>query len=184
VPATVTSSCPKCGTPRGDVVACAKCGLRADKMAAFGSQLDAGVPDVARAAWDRVKEQWEDTAAHDELLRLTTLHGCYAWVAARYREVRGDAGPPFRETGDVRDAIAERQLDRIRRAAEVALLTSGTGRPEKGSKAYQSTKLMLGLVIVLIIVGLLYATYQRMNHSAPKPRPGPTQPTAPAPQVR
>lgn len=179
MPATATTSCPKCGTPRADAVACAKCGLRADKVASFESQLDAGVPDVARVAWDRVKEQWEDSAAHDELLRLTTLHGCYAWVAARYREVRGDAGPPFRETGDMRDAIAERQLDRIRRAAEVALLTSGTPRPDKGSKAYQSTKLMLGVVIVLIIVGLLYAMYQRMNPSAPK-RPQP----APPAQVR
>ena len=152
-------------------------------MAAFGSQLDAGVPDVARVAWDRVKERWEDTAAHDELLRLTTLHGCYAWVAARYREVKADAGPPFREAGSARDAIAERQLDRIRRAAEVALLTSGSPRPDKGSKAYQSTKLMLGLVIMLIIAGLAYAAYQRMNSSTPEP-PAPTQPAAPAPQVR
>lgn len=156
-------------------------------MAAFGSQLDATVPDVARVAWDRVKAEWEDTAAHDELLRLTTLHGCYAWVAARYREVKADAGPPFREAGAARDAIAERQLDRIRRAAEVALLTSGTPRPDKGSKAYQSTKVMLGLVIVLIIIGLLYATYQRMSHSAPK-QPAtkrvPTPPTPPTPQVR
>ena len=149
-------------------------------MASFGSQLDAGVPDVARVAWDRVKEQWEDTAAHDELLRLTTLHGCYAWVAARYREVKADAGPPFREAGTARDAIAERQLDRIRRAAEVALLTSGSPRPDKGSKAYQSTKLLLGLVILLIIAGLVYAAYQRMK-SEPS---APTQPTAPASQVR
>ena len=156
-------------------------------MAAFGSQLDAGVPDVARAAWERVKAQWEDTASHDELLRLTTLHGCYAWVAARYREVKADAGPPFREAGSARDAIAERQLDRIRRAAEVALLTSGSPRPDKGSKAYQSTKLMLGLVIMLIIAGLLYAAYQRMNSGSPEPtpkRPAAMQPTAPAPQVR
>lgn len=156
-------------------------------MAAFGSQLDAGVPDVARVAWDRVKAQWEDTAAHDELLRLTTLHGCYAWVAARYREVKADAGPPFREAGAARDAIAERQLDRIRRAAEVALLTSGAPRPDKGSKAYQSTKLMLGLVIVLIIIGLLYTTYQRMSYSAPQ-QPAtkrvPTSSTPPASQVR
>ncbi len=156
-------------------------------MAAFGSQLDAGVPDVARVAWERVKEQWEDTAAHDELLRLTTLHGCYAWVAARYREVKADAGPPFREAGTARDAIAERQLDRIRRAAEVALLTSGSPRSDPGTKAYRSTKLLLGLVIVLIIIGLLYAMYQRMSTSTPQPtlkRPVPTRPTAPAPQVR
>jgi hypothetical protein len=156
-------------------------------MATFASQLDAAVPDVARAAWDRVKAQWDDPAPHDELLRLTTLHGCYAWTASRYREVRGDAGPPFREIGAAPDPIAERQLDRIRRAAEAALLTSGTPRPEQGTKAYRSTKLLLGVVIVLIIIGLLYAMYQGMSGASQPPptkRPVPTSPMPPASQVR
>jgi len=147
-------------------------------MANFASNLDATVPDVARTAWDRVKSQWDEPAAHDELLRLTTLHGCYAWVAARYREVRGDAGPPFRQNGRTSDSIAERQLDRIRRAAEAAMLTSGTPRPDKGTKAYQSAKMLLGLVVVMIMIGLVYAGYRRMTATDPpiqRPVPAPTQ---------
>ena len=68
--AIATSSCPKCGTPRGAAAACPKCGLLAEKMATFSSNLDSAVPDVARTAWERVEAQWEETASHDELLRL------------------------------------------------------------------------------------------------------------------
>jgi len=179
VGATAIASCPKCGAPRGDAAACPKCGLLADKMATFASNLDASVPDVARAAWERVKTQWEEPAAHDELLRLTTLHGCYAWVAARYREVRGEAGPPFRESGGTSDSIAERQLDRIRRAAEAAMLTSASPRPDQGTKAYQSAKMLLGLVVLMMLIGLAYAGYRRMtaatDRAPPSPRPAPTQ---------
>jgi hypothetical protein len=188
VPATATSSCPKCGTPRDDAVACPKCGLLAAKMATFSSNLDSAVPDVARTAWERALAQWEDPAAHDELLRLTTLHGCYAWAAARYRERRGEAGPPFREIGDARDPIAERQLERIRRAAEVALLTSGAPRPERAAKDYRSAKLLLGVVIIMIIIGLAYALYREMSTSTSPPPPATHRPrpqlTTPASQVR
>lgn len=155
-------------------------------MASFSSNLDSVVPDVARSAWERVEAAWEDPAAHDELLRLTTLHGCYAWAAARYRDRRGEAGPPFREIGDARDPIAERQLDRIRRAAEVALLTSGAPRPERGRTPYKSTKLLLVVVIIMIVIGLAYAMYQQMKpQQAPATRrPVPTRPTPPPAQVR
>ncbi len=132
-------------------------------MSGFSSQLDDTVPDVARVAWERVKAHWDDAAAHDELLRLTTLHGCYSWAVSRYREVRGEAGPPFREIGDARDPVAERQLDRLRRAAEVALLTTASPRPDKGPSSYASAKLILGIVIMLILVGLAYTTYQSMT---------------------
>lgn len=167
--APATSSCPKCSTPRGDATACPKCGLRVDKMVAFSSQLDATVPDVARAAWDRVKAQWDDAAAHDELLRLTTLHGCYSWAVSRYREVRGEAGPAFREIGDARDPVAERQLDRLRRAAEVALLTTAAPRRDKGPSSYASAKLLLGIVVLLILVGLAYTTYRQMTDAPQRP---------------
>ncbi len=179
MPAIAIASCPKCGTSRGDTTACPKCGLLADTMATFASNLDATVPDVARAAWDRVTSQWDEPAAHDELLRLTTLHGCYAWVASRYREVRGEAGPPFRENGGTSDSIAERQLDRIRRAAEAAMLTSATRRAEKGTRSYQSAKALLGFVVLMILIGLAYAAYRRMRATddppAPRPRLAPTQ---------
>ncbi|MDB4960966.1 MAG: hypothetical protein JWP01_965 [Myxococcales bacterium] len=133
--------------------------------------LEYTVPDVARTAWDRARAQWDDTAAHDELLRLTNLHGCYAWVAARYREVRGD--------GDAIDPIAERQLDRVRRAAEVALLASGTPRAAPQKKTYQSTVLLIGLVMIMIVIGVVYAMYRRAQAATEAPSHGP-----PASRVR
>jgi hypothetical protein len=133
--------------------------------------LDSTVPDVARAAWERARAAWDDPAAHDELLRLTNLHGCYAWVAARYREVRGD--------GDALDPVADRQLDRVRRAAEAALLASGTPRAAPQNKTYRSTVLLLGLIMIMIVIGVVYAMYRRTQAVSEDPSYGP-----PASQVR
>jgi len=136
-------------------------------MATFASQLDAAVPDVARAAWEHARAHWQESAAHDELLRLTTLHGCYAWVAARYREASGEAG----------DLIAEQQLDRTRRAAEAALLTSAGPRRDKGGKPFQSSMLVLVFIFLLLVVGILFAKHRASGDAPPAPR-------APAGRVR
>jgi hypothetical protein len=133
--------------------------------------LDSTVPDVARVAWDRARAQWDDTAAHDELLRLTTLHGCYAWVAAQDRKVQGES-----EAGD---AVAERQLERVRRAAEAALLASGAPRAAPKNKTYQSTILLLGLIVIMILIGIIYSMYRRTQAVSEDPSHGP-----PATQVR
>ena len=130
-------------------------------MATFASQLDASVPDVARAAWEHARAHWQESAAHDELLRLTTLHGCYAWVAARYREASGETGDP----------IAEQQLDRTRRAAEAALLTSAGPRRDKGGKPFQSSMLVLVFIFLLLVVGILFAKSRAGDDAPPPPSP-------------
>ena len=94
---------------------------------------------------------------HDELLRLTTLHGCYAWVAGRYRDERARRG---------NDAMAARQLERIRKAAEVAMLGTAGPRPEEKTP-FKSSLLLLGLVGFLIVVGIFYAAYVKTR--GPKP---------------
>lgn len=149
--------CPKCGAPRAPrATACAGCGLTVARIAAYTAARDAAVPDAMRDAWTRATERWNDAAVHDELLRLVVANNGYAWAAGRYRA---------RE----RDAVAERQLERLRRAAEVTLLVSATVRPDAATKPYRAATSVLAILIVLIVAGLVYATVirDRGGHSAP-----------------
>lgn len=167
--AVVALRCPRCGTSRSnEATACAKCGLATERMATFAAELEATVPDVVRAAWDAARARWDEAAAHDELLRLTTLHGCYAWVAYQYRQVV-EAEPD--------DVIAAQQLARMRKAAEVAMLSTATKRPHERTP-YRSSMIVLGLVLFLILLGVVYARWQ-LGNEAPPPEPAPH-----APQVR
>jgi uncharacterized Zn finger protein (UPF0148 family) len=148
--------CPKCGAPfAAGATACAGCGLTVARMAAYTSARDAAVPDAMRDAWTRATERWNDAAVHDELLRLVVANNGYAWAAGRYRT---------RE----RDAVAERQLERLRRAAEVTLLVSATARPDPQTKPYRAATSVLAILIVLIVAGLVYATAIR-DRGAPAP---------------
>ena len=133
--------------------ACAGCGLTVARMPAYIAARDAAVPDAMRDAWTRATERWDDAAAHDELLRLVVANNGYAWAAGRYRT---------RE----RDAIAEHQLERLRRAAEVTLLVSATARPDAATKPYRAATSVLAILIVLIVAGLVYATAIR-EHAIP-----------------
>ena len=172
-PAGPAPRCPKCGAAcRGEAIACPACGLavtvnarparRAGPNLRHGSlRLDVcrandaaeardaagpgAVPEAVRAAWTRTVEAWSDPARHDELLQLVATHRAYAWAAGRYR-ARGD------------DAIARRQLDRLRRAAEAALLAGATPRPDVAARTSSRTRRrLLALVITTIAAGALYA---------------------------
>jgi ribosomal protein L40E len=137
--------CPKCGAPRAPrATACAGCGLTVARIAAYTAARDAAVPDAMRDAWTRATERWNDAAVHDELLRLVVANNGYAWAAGRYRA---------RE----RDAVAERQLERLRRAAEVTLMASATARRDEEARPYRAVTSVLAVLIAVIIAGLLYA---------------------------
>ncbi len=118
-------------------------------MATFAQTREEDVPPQVSAAWERVEAHWDEAAAHDELLRLTQLHGCYAWVVARYRASERDG--------------RERQIERMRKTAEIALLTTASARPEPKSP-YRSSIIALGVLILMIVAGVAYATYARMSH--------------------
>ncbi len=140
--------CPKCGTARNATrTSCASCGLAHDKMAAFEQSRDA-VPDALTQAWDRAVEAWDEPARHDEVLRLVGQHDTYAWAAARYRD-RQRALPD--------DAVAKAQLDRLRRAAEATMMANAATRQAKTPEPYRGTIAILGLLIILIIAGFVYA---------------------------
>jgi predicted RNA-binding Zn-ribbon protein involved in translation (DUF1610 family) len=149
-----TEQCPKCGAPRRDEAACPTCGLAADRMVAFTEAREAAVPDPVRAAWTRVTEPaaWSDGALHDELLHQVAAHNSYAWAAARYRTRR--------------DTVAQRQLERLRRAAEATLLAGASARRDVAAKPYRATRSVLALLIVAIVVGVLYAMVIRGRPTA------------------
>jgi len=157
--------CPKCGSARSaSATACAICGLAVERMAAYSDARDAAVPDVVREAWAHAGEAWSEAARHDELLRLVAVHDCYAWAAGRYRTRTGDP-------------IADRQLDRLRRAAEATLLASATARPDPAARPYRAAIGVLAVLIAVILVGLVYAVIR--EPATPSPAPASTAPVKP-----
>jgi hypothetical protein len=153
------ASCPKCGTARDDArTHCASCGLAHDRMGAFAQARDA-VPDALGEAWQRAVAAWDDRARHDELLRLVTQHDAYAWAAARYRE-------RLKERAD--DAVAQQELQRVRKAAEAQLLSTGTNRRVNIPKPYRRTLAMLGLLVFMILALAIYALATRGRSDAPR----------------
>jgi hypothetical protein len=171
-PAVAAPVCPKCGaTRRGDAAACPACGLASSRMADFTEAHDAAVPEPVRAAWAGVAGAWSDPARHDELLRQVAAHRCYAWAAGRYRTRGGDP-------------IAERQLDRLRRAAEATLLAGATVRRDTAALPYRATVGVLAVLIAAVVVGLVYAALARAPSGATIAPAGPATGPRPGPSTR
>lgn len=110
---------------------------------------DAEVPADVQDAWQRALEAWDDATRHEALLGVMARRQCFAWVAARYRERAGDA-------------IADRQLERIRLTATATLLGAAPRR-DAGPTPYRSSIITLGILIVMIVVGLVYAMVIRQT---------------------
>jgi ribosomal protein L40E len=128
-------ACPKCGANRNDAaLACRRCGLAVERMAAFEREREA-VPEKLVAAWDRALGAWSEPGMHDELLQLAHSLDAYPWLAAKYRT-------------RVDDPVSDAQLGRIRKAMEVTLLASATPRPDKASAKYR------GLIVIVALVAL------------------------------
>lgn len=134
-------------------------------MAAFVQARDEDVPASLRTAWENVEAAWDKPAAHEAVLELTVHHAAFAWTAARYRDAKATFG-----------ASAEQHLARIRKSAEATLLASATAARDNQPKPYKSTLWVLGLAVLLILLGLMYAVYVRAkNESAARPVSPPSQ---------
>jgi len=179
VVAPVPASCPKCGAARRTEQACPRCGLAADRVEAYTRARDAAAPEEVAAAWDRVIEAWDDAERHDTLLRRVAQHDAYAWAAARYREAKraAPASPaPFRSYPDhAVDAIADRQLDRMRRAALATLLAGASAREARARSPYRATRAILAMLIFAVLAGLVFAMVIERN---PPAGAGPAPPAA------
>jgi hypothetical protein len=97
-------------------------------------------PNTSRSARSSFRH---DETRHEALTGVVVEFAQYAWAVAKYRERRGDR-------------IADAQIVRLTRAAEVTLLASASKRPEK-SGPYKSLTLLLGILIFAILCGVFYA---------------------------
>lgn len=126
-------------------------------MESFAKDRDAAVPDVLGKAWERAIEKWDDQPRHEEVMRLVAQHDAYAWAASRYRSRAGDP-------------VADKQLERIRKAAEITMLSAAVSRKDASAKnPYRNTMALLIVLVVLIVGGLLYAWIR--SRGAPEPTP-------------
>jgi hypothetical protein len=175
IPVTV-EACPKCGTPqKAGAAACTSCGLAVDRWPSFSAERDEKATPDARAAWERVLARWDDESRHEALFAVISARGEYSWAAGRYREqARERPG----------DAIAAKQMERIKRALEATLLISGTQREKAGPSPYKNLITMLGVLIVVLVVGMAYVFIKSRSSgddaqsvSQPVP-PGPPAPHA------
>ena len=95
-------------------------------------------PEDVQAAWQAATAAWAEQERHDAFIALVSQHRCYAWAAARYKERAGDP-------------IADRQLERITRAA-TAILLATTPRSADEHKPYKRlTGVALAMFAVLIL---------------------------------
>jgi hypothetical protein len=119
--------------------------------------LDA--PEAVSAAWNACEQHWDDTARHDALFALVAQHDCFAYAANRYKTRAGDA-------------IADRQLERIRKAAIAKMMATGSARPDSHQKPFRATLALVVLLLVAAVAGLAYVA--NMHGAAPPPPPPPT----------
>ncbi len=160
-------------------------------MEAYARTREA-VPDAVAAAWDGVLEAWDDAERHAALLRLVAQHDAYAWAAARYRDAKrsAPASPaPFRSYPDhAVDAVADRQLERMRRAAEATMLASASTREERARSPYRAATAVLAMFIFAIIAGMIFAKALQRGQpdasGAGQATPAETHPAGPAQPAR
>jgi hypothetical protein len=120
---------------------------------------DCEIPEAVRAAWQHVTEAWDDAKRHDAFVGLAAQHECFPWAAARYKERAGDP-------------VADRQIDRVQRAAAATLMATATRKPENAPKRYQVMLAVLAVIGIVLAVGLFYAMHLREHSSVPPPKAG------------
>jgi len=108
------------------------------------------VPEPVQAAWDDAVAHWDDPAKHATLLGLVAKHDAFAWAASRYKERAGDA-------------VADKQLERLRSSAMAAMFTTSTPKKDE-SQPYRTTLVLLAALLLILVLGLVFTT---ILHSQP-----------------
>lgn len=111
------------------------------------------------AAWDRVVEQWDDPARHEVLIAAVAQHSSYAWAAARYKERAGDP-------------IADKQIDRLRRAATATMFATATTRRSTEASPYRKVIIWFAVLVAMLLLGLVFARVVLDNTPPKHPTPG------------
>lgn len=164
--------CPKCQTQVGQQRACPTCGLAAERMSTFAAAREAASPAL-EACWQAALDAWTEQARHDAFVQAAAGAGAFAFAAGKYQEAT-------RARPD--DPIAARQLARVRRTAEAAMLASAQVRHVE-QKPYRSATAVLILLVVALVAGGVYATFLRNTRGAANAEAAP-RPVAPGPSGR
>jgi hypothetical protein len=175
----LAADCPKCGLAgarqRGE--ACARCGLVFNRWSYALPTFSTGDDDAAAAVWSAVEANWDDSARHDAFLVLCQRTAQLPYAAARYRAAqaaRGAAAEPQ----------ATRALERMSKLAFTALELSAKREPREPTRVpYRNTMAVLGLVLVLIVGGLIWAIFYQQT-KATKLDEGEDRVLPAVPQVR
>lgn len=166
--------CPKCHAVVAERAACPGCGLAAARMASWVAERAAAIPAELRASWGRVVESWQDQPRHDAFVQAAVNAGAYAWAAGQYQDALRQR-PAAAGAADPIAPIARRQLERVRRTAEAAMLASAAVRQEQKAP-YRSATTILVMLVVVLVAGALYATFMRETRN---PAAGPAMPVMP-----
>ena len=117
------------------------------------------------AVWQNVVDSWDVPARHEALMGLVAQKGAFAWAAGKYKERAGDP-------------IADKQLEKIQKAA-VATMFATSAKKRETDSPYKRTILIFIALIVMIFIGLIGV---KMIHDTkanlPKPPPQVTKPGA------
>ena len=116
------------------------------------------VPDAVSAAWQSVTDKWDDAGRHEAFIALVAQHSCYAWAAGRYKERAGDV-------------IADKQLDRLRRAATATMMATASSKPAKQRQPYRGLVVVLICMLLAMVVALFATRSIRDNQAVPPTKP-------------
>jgi hypothetical protein len=122
---------------------------------------------VVTEAWDAAVADWDNPARHDALLTLAAKHEAYGWTAKQYQA---------RLKENAEDAVAQRQITRLRKAAELTLYATAAQRETKTKTPFKASIAMIMIMVFLIIAGLL-VTYVLRGDKMKQRRPSASSPT-------
>lgn len=114
------------------------------------------------AAWQTLVDRWDDPAGHEAFMSLVAKHGAYAWAAARYKERAGDG-------------LADKQLERIRKAATATMFATARTKPQE--EPYRRTIVIFAVLIVMLVIALVGV--KLMHDAQPERAPSPPPTTKP-----
>jgi len=98
---------------------------------------------------------------------LVAQHSAFAWAAGKYKERAGDA-------------VADKQLERIRKAVAATMFAMSSKKPTEETP-YKRTMVIFIVLLLMMVLGLVGVKimHDTRTQDAPPPRPPITKPAHP-----
>ena len=168
-------TCPKCGAAQPEARACRTCGLSSELWEGYEPpELEHDASPKLSALWDACQESWDDSDVHAAFAEQASTEGAYLYAVRLYRRAVLDRAG----SGDGSE-VAKRQLERLARMSEVALLPGTASLEHAGPEPYKN---VLILLIALLVIGGALGMYAliRTNASGDDGPPQPIDTRVPA----